>query len=370
MSFQNKLRFLNYFSTLTGAIATNNKQQKQAIVKMKTKLRTLCFLFAFVVTFSMYNVWKSLQVLEESPLAWQLDWQKTGQSTTAKAKKGFKQAESSIEKDLSTSAKESQDDRLAQSRFRRKNAPKKKSNTISALKSLGAEDAREQPKTTVEKQPEDSGSDGIPDYAKAWSNITTFAFYEARLRSGYRNQMMAFTVLIMECLRQGHGQFLMETVSQKDTYGSNKPINFWELWDIEHWNSFYPALPRLVRFDPDLHDQYDVETSRWYRTDEGNWTDRMQSKYYNKPTRPIPYGKQHLLMTAYIRYSQGAGVYTTSDGHRNPAELLMLRQAMRPHPDLQKIIDSLLQSLLPGGHNSTIEYMTLHARVVSDTLNI
>jgi hypothetical protein len=205
--------------------------------------------------------------------------------------------------------------------------------------------------------------DPVPHYAKAWSNMSTFAFYGARLRSGYRNQMMAFTILILECLRSGHGQFLMESVRQKDTYGTNDYINFWDLWDVEYWNSFYPQLPRLVRFDPILHDQFDPETYKWYRTKEGNWTDRLGNFYLN-PSRPIPYGKQHKLMSAYIKYGKGKGIYATEDGHRHTAEILMLQGAMRPHPDLHEIIENLLHSLDGTKNNDTIEYMTLHARVV------
>jgi hypothetical protein len=70
-----------------------------------------------------------------------------------------------------------------------------------------------------------------------------------------RHQMIAFTILILECLRQGRGQFLLETVRQKDTYGTNEYIIFWDLWDVEYWNSSYPQLPRLVRLDPILHER-------------------------------------------------------------------------------------------------------------------
>jgi hypothetical protein len=51
-----------------------------------------------------------------------------------------------------------------------------------------------------------------------WPNHTTFAYYKGVLKSGFRNQMMVFTTLILECLRQGHGQFLVESVPPTDTY--------------------------------------------------------------------------------------------------------------------------------------------------------
>jgi hypothetical protein len=47
----------------------------------------------------------------------------------------------------------------------------------------------------------------------AWSNLTTLGFYEGRLFSGFRNQIMCFTILILEALKDDHGQVLMDTVS-------------------------------------------------------------------------------------------------------------------------------------------------------------
>lgn len=92
-----------------------------------------------------------------------------------------------------------------------------------------------------------------------WPNISSVAYYPGRFYSGYRNQMMGFTMLILYTLQQGHGQLLLSSIYMKDTYGTNRVIRFQDLWDIPHFNSFYPALPRLVDHDPILHDQFNPQ---------------------------------------------------------------------------------------------------------------
>jgi hypothetical protein len=99
------------------------------------------------------------------------------------------------------------------------------------------------------------------------------------------------------------------------------------------------------------------------------------------PMRPYAFGYQHKMMAAYTFYGKGKGRYIgdKASGHvRNPAEILVLQGAMRPHPELQAILDGLLQksSLLKTGESTAtvgtisaplqLDYMTLHARVEPD----
>lgn len=242
-----------------------------------------------------------------------------------------------------------------------------------------------------------------------WSNETTMAYYEGKFYSGFRNQIMTFMIFLFESQRESlpkkgedpkrrHGQILLRSLSQKDTYGTNSQIPFAKLWDVAHWNSHYPRLPRLVDYDPILHSQFNFDNARWFRTPTfGNDTHQLpmniQEPAHNwfgtyglfashKPMRPYAYGLQHKLSSAYMRYGQGKGAYVgdkETTGHlRNPAEILMLKGAMRPHPDLQAILDGLLQSvsLLEDGKSTAtpmissapleLDYMTLHARVEPD----
>ena len=202
-----------------------------------------------------------------------------------------------------------------------------------------------------------------------WSNVTSTAFYEGRLRSGFRNQMMAFVILILQAQKDGHGQFLLRSLGQKDTYGTNSFIPFDKLWDVPHWNSHYPRLPRLVDYDPVLHSQFNYDNTRWYRTKDTGSFGSYGVFVTHKPIRPHAFGYQHKLMAAYQRYGIGKGPYAAEGGHRHPAEILMLEGALRPHPDLRRIIEgiALRSGLVPARNNHTgTGYMTLHARVEPD----
>lgn len=189
------------------------------------------------------------------------------------------------------------------------------------------------------------------EITKAWSNVTTTTYFQGHFYAGYRNQIMAFTALVMEAALQKHGQILLTGLRHKDTFGSNKKMPHEFLFDVEHWNSHYPALPRLVTWDPALHDQLNC------RGFNPHWT--IENPELNA-TRPFAYGRQSRLLGQYKRYSKGKG--TLAKKFRNPVELLMLRGAMRPHPDLRAIADRLIASKVGEGK----EYMTLHARVEPD----
>ncbi len=199
-------------------------------------------------------------------------------------------------------------------------------------------------------------------------NVTTMAFHERSLYAGFRNQMMCVTILILEAILKGHGQFLLKTVPQNDTYGSNKFMPFEELWDLEHWNSFYPKLPRFVHPHPIIHDhQWDPSINSWLRRMDVNNITRYrnadESLITDGPIHPYAFGRQHHLTGMYKRYARGVGPYT-QNGHRHPVEISMLQGALRPSPYLQGIIDEKLQALDGTAASETVEYITVHARVV------
>jgi len=207
--------------------------------------------------------------------------------------------------------------------------------------------------------------------ADVWPNMTTMGFYGGHLYSGLWNQMMVFTVLVMHAMKEGYPQILLETIKMKDTFSSKKLIPFHAMWDIPHWNSYYPKLPRLVSFDPVVHDQFNPISRRWYRRPDLNWTDVKNETTYSEPTRPIPFGRQHHSLGMYRRYSQGKGPYANFNGRiRNPAEILMLQGALQPNPRLREIINEKLSSLQHSNSNAItnkpVEYMTLHARIEPD----
>jgi hypothetical protein len=85
-----------------------------------------------------------------------------------------------------------------------------------------------------------------------------FGYAEGKIGAGFRNQMMIFALLILEANWYGHGQVLLDSISQKDLYGSEQFIPSRDLWDIEHLNQQHPQLPRLVEYDPIVHEKFKI----------------------------------------------------------------------------------------------------------------
>lgn len=227
-----------------------------------------------------------------------------------------------------------------------------------------------------------------------WSNLTTVAYSRRMFYSGYRNQMQAFTMVVLHSIANGYGQILVNTLQMKDTYGSNRNIPFQKLWDVEYWNSFYPKLPRLVLEDFRFHPNYDNNT----RTKFLDWVKNRTMNETTIPDSPV-YLKipQHKLMPGYKQYSKGRGPFRIHDGKAekrrfhlgdpHPADLLMQQKALRPNPELRNILDTVIQQMheeaatisrptsfieqnssqqLSANDNNNNRYMTLHARVEPD----
>jgi hypothetical protein len=142
-----------------------------------------------------------------------------------------------------------------------------------------------------------------------------------------------------------------------DTFGSEQYIPHIGLFDMVHFNSFYPKVPRLVRCEQEQFTEY--------KCDGLKWTVPLDKEGIS-PT-PILGTKQHKLFGQYKRYSalQQGSDYAPA-GERSSVDLAILQGAQRPHPFMQEIIDNLLQQKF--GNNDDSSYMTLHARVEPDML--
>eukprot|EP00957_Ditylum_brightwellii_P107279 8185946-Ditylum_brightwellii.AAC.1 len=53
--------------------------------------------------------------------------------------------------------------------------------------------------------------------------------------------------------QEGYDEIIEESITWKDTYGTNQKIPHYMLWDVVHWNTFYPTIPRLASFDEKIH---------------------------------------------------------------------------------------------------------------------
>jgi hypothetical protein len=190
------------------------------------------------------------------------------------------------------------------------------------------------------------------EITKPFANVTTIGYKWQTFYSGYRNQMQSFSAFVVLGGLANHSQILMPTLGYKDTLGSNKYMPFEFLFDVEHWNSFYPELPRMVHCDQELFPNYDCEKRIFQLTD--------------KPTLlHVENRRNHQLGGVLKRYSLKQMGPMMAGGFRNPMELLMIQGALRPHPDLLVIANRLVGDL---GGNGTVPYMTLHARVEPDMM--
>jgi len=178
----------------------------------------------------------------------------------------------------------------------------------------------------------------------------------------------------------GHDQIVLDTLNHKDTYGSDRFLPFEHLFDVEHWNSWYPHVPRLVhcRFHPLVtgFQNYWCEHALWKCNGQ---IDECQD--------PFAIGKESTpLFTNYLRYARGKGplAITTNESEargdknnrsrRNPVETAILKGALRPHPRILEWTKKQQQHFWQQNHHrpgtrtdvKAVRYLTLHARVEPD----
>ena len=220
----------------------------------------------------------------------------------------------------------------------------------------------------------DKDADGNPLTTVRYSGASSRIF-----NAGFRNQMIYVTVLVMDANYDGHKQFDVSSLRHKDTYGSEKPGYFESYFDVEHWNN-YSYTEERARNKGISADTADPERYP-------NWLPRMvfynDSEYEetaSNNTRLVIYErKENRMMGKYVRYAKGKGPLVPhpigeekeKSAVRNPAEILMLQGALRPHPALQAIVDRSKQQMMQQGRRSdssmsSFRYMTVHARIEPD----
>ena len=188
--------------------------------------------------------------------------------------------------------------------------------------------------------------------------LLTSTLFLSSLEWGFRNQCMAFTYFVLEALERKFPQVLLESVTFQDFLGTRRRVAFENIFDVTHWNAHYPALPRLVRFDPVQHKEWTLWRMIY------TWICSYR-QFWNPAegfTKPYTFGSMPDLLNAYKSYTAEINLNRIP---RDPAELLMLQRALRPHPDLRHLLDRL-RSDIKHSTNQNNDYMALHARVEPD----
>lgn len=180
----------------------------------------------------------------------------------------------------------------------------------------------------------------------------TLAYFDGHFYSGFRNEGMVFTMFVMYARQHNFSQILIDSINWKDLWlfghakesaGSKVPHAV--LFDVEHWNSHYPALPKLVPYNETEHYEFDPKRP--------GFRNRLIAEV--NATHPYAYGRQGVLTGDYKQYTKR--VVNDVNASRDPAEVLMLQGAFRPSPELQSHIDRL--------HHGE-PYLSLHTRVEPD----
>lgn len=190
--------------------------------------------------------------------------------------------------------------------------------------------------------------------------------------AGLCNQYQRFLGTVLLAHKNGYGQIIEESVTWKDTFGTDAFVYTSKLWDIVHWNSFYPTLPRFARYDKNIHTDLAIVTNKKnigdiiYEWNETKYNVSTNHDIWNDVTHPPPLG-QHPNQ-GEIQYRQLMKLIDHGKAHKSrPEEYEMyttiLKGALRPHPILQGIIDKTATSL--GGTNKN-GFMVIHARVEPD----
>jgi len=189
----------------------------------------------------------------------------------------------------------------------------------------------------------------IWNITKPYCNETASALFTRGYFAGYRNQIMSFSGLVMWSLLDGHKQILLETINHKDTYGTNKRSPHEALFDVEHWNSYYPKLPRMVHCDPNIMIDYNCSA---------NGKGSFGWPIHNMPHHYKTFKNEHFV--SYSRYTRKKG--PLAEPFPNQADILIKSGALRPHPEMRAHAKKLFKTM--GVKED--DYMALHARIEPD----
>jgi hypothetical protein len=195
-----------------------------------------------------------------------------------------------------------------------------------------------------------------------------FPFY-----SGLTNQIMRFIGIVSLAGAEGYLQFLEPSIKWKDTFGTSDMVSHHKLWDVVHWNSFYPAVPRFVAYDPKYHPH--VVLTQTQITTEGGDTIFWPNVQFNTTwdiwenrsiTKPAPIGGNlHTCRNTYMQLMRIADKGGLDRDPSRKAQFAVYKEiakgALKPHPFLQQLVEKEQIKLRSGGR-----YMTLHARVEPD----
>jgi len=208
------------------------------------------------------------------------------------------------------------------------------------------------------------------NYSTAWLFMNPWA--------GLCNQYMMFIGAVFVASGKGHKQIIEQSVQWKDTYGHEQYLQHSKLFDIVHWNSFYPQLPRFIRYERDIHSDIKVRDTtvkidgkRYAKA--GFVQSNVTGDAFQLAKNPIPiWKKQKEMFQTYKIFAKtlDSEVHdeSTASIENMGIHKTIMQGAFKPHPEIQSMIDGFVAANMKadGGKKG---FMVLHARVEPDMQN-
>ena len=195
---------------------------------------------------------------------------------------------------------------------------------------------------------------------------------------GFYNQQMSFSAVMMRIMdtmavstdndtTTPVVQVLLHSVVFRDFLGTGKLVEFDKLFDVAHWNSFVPRLPRLVSFDKVQHYQYSTKRRAMVeRPTPAAHHNQTHNQTYDTHPRFFHCGNPFRDYTWYMQSFQNK-----NRTKLHPVDRLILEGALRPAPVVQAAIDRIVTGgsrHSRGGSDDTNNYMAIHLRIEQDYL--
>lgn len=221
---------------------------------------------------------------------------------------------------------------------------------------------------------------------------STLALVEARLVGGFRNQQMRLAGLIVHALQNNISNILVDSIfydnreTRTNRDASYRGVPLESIIDIDTWNYVSDqmgtgVLPRLVRYAPDYHPQWNNHASLFHALNATKVLDpdKMRVDWYPEVqncTQPFGFGsgiKSGRLWTTFQRYQKDqhgrrSKTSTSGQGILTPVEQVMA-QAVQPSPMLSNLLTQLLGISTTGPHrDENNRMMVIHPRTETDML--
>lgn len=183
--------------------------------------------------------------------------------------------------------------------------------------------------------------------------------------SGFCNQYYMFSGVLLLALERNYTQILVQSIRWKDLFGTNQMVRHDVFFDVVHWNTFSPELPRFVTYhDKNDHDgehEHDLFSDVTISLDSMDINPNLKwniNDPYINATKPFAIGQKRT--DAIMKFYDYTKHVDKGIIQRAKSDLIMMRGALTPHPAIRNIMAAFEKE------NKMTNIMVLHARIEPD----